>query len=236
MIRIICLILLIAAIDLPLFSQKPDLKFRHITTSEGLSQSTVTCILKDRQGFMWFGTRDGLNKYNGYDFTVYKNNPDNPTGFHASGGYDLLEEKNGDILIGTGYGFDRLTKGTETFTHYIFSRKLPFAQDLFQDSKENTWIATDDGLYLYDFNSNTYKTYLTDKKLTKIAEDDHGVLWIASITEGVFLFDPRSRTVVDNFRHDPGNETSLCSNSIRAILKDKLGNIWLGSMGSGVSK
>ena len=50
-----------------------NLKFAHIGTEAGLSQSNVTCILRDRQGFMWFGTRDGLNRYDGYDFDVYKN-------------------------------------------------------------------------------------------------------------------------------------------------------------------
>ncbi len=236
MIRVIWLLVVLAAIDHPLLAQNPDLTFRHLTTSEGLSQSTVTCILKDQQGFMWFGTRDGLNKYNGYDFTIYKNNPDNPTGFHSTGVFSLLEEKNGDILIGTGNGFERLIKGTETFTHHILSQGTPFTQNIFQDSRGSTWIAADEGLYLYDFHKNTYETYLPAKHLSMIAEDDHGLLWIGSTTDGIYLFDPRSKTVVGNLRHDPANETSLCSNSIRTLLKDKIGDIWIGSMDKGVSR
>src|SRR6186713_3152575 len=58
------------------FSQKQQLKFEHLGTNAGLSQSNVICILQDSRGFMWFGTRDGLNKYDGYNFTVYKNTAD----------------------------------------------------------------------------------------------------------------------------------------------------------------
>src|SRR5258708_16285026 len=63
-------------ISLYAFSQKQHIRFEHLGTDQGLSQSNVVCILQDSRDFMWFGTRDGLNKYDGYKFTVYKNKAD----------------------------------------------------------------------------------------------------------------------------------------------------------------
>ena len=72
-----------------------DLKFTHLTTNEGLSQSYVTAILQDRRGFMWFATRDGLNRYDGNTFVVYKHNPNDPTSLSSNFIHDLIEDEIG---------------------------------------------------------------------------------------------------------------------------------------------
>ena len=69
-----------------------DLKLAHLTTKEGLSQSSVTKILQDRRGFMWFATRDGLNRYDGNAFVVYKHNPNDPWSLSANFVWDLMED------------------------------------------------------------------------------------------------------------------------------------------------
>jgi len=84
------------------FAQTAVPKFTHLTTSDGLSQSTVFAILKDYKGFMWFATDEGLNKYDGYKFTVYKHDPENPASISNNSVYSLLED--GDII----YGWHRL--------------------------------------------------------------------------------------------------------------------------------
>lgn len=61
-----------------------NISFNHLTSSDGLSQSSVFAILQDSQGYMWFGTNDGLNKYNGYEMTIYKHNPDDSTTISGS--------------------------------------------------------------------------------------------------------------------------------------------------------
>jgi ligand-binding sensor domain-containing protein len=78
-----------------------DLKFTHLTTNDGLSQSNVTAILQDRRGFMWFGTRDGLNRYDGNNFVVYKNNPKGPDSLTSNTVHDLMEDDQGYLWIAT---------------------------------------------------------------------------------------------------------------------------------------
>src|SRR5688572_30500738 len=82
-------------------AQAPRLKFKHITNEEGLSNSTIETIFQDHRGFMWFGTRDGLNRFDGYQMVVYKNDPGNPASI--SDGYItyIYEDKNKTLWIGT---------------------------------------------------------------------------------------------------------------------------------------
>ena len=81
-----------------------DLKFTHLTTNDGLSQSYVTAILQDRRGFMWFATRDGLNRYDGNAFVVYKHNPNDPGSLSANFIQDLIEDDDGNLWIATNTG------------------------------------------------------------------------------------------------------------------------------------
>ena len=83
------------------FSQSQQLKFSHLDREAGLSQSNTTCILQDNHGFMWFGTRDGLNKYDGYQFTVYKNNSEDTTSLSNNFITNMLEDSKGTLWIAT---------------------------------------------------------------------------------------------------------------------------------------
>src|SRR5688572_161056 len=81
--------------------QEQRIRFEHHETSNGLSQSNVSCILQDSRGFMWFGTRDGLNRYDGYKFTVYRNDPRNPHSLSNNFIRGIAESRNGDLWIAT---------------------------------------------------------------------------------------------------------------------------------------
>ena len=77
------------------------LRFERISLEQGLSQSTVFSMLQDSQGFMWFGTEDGLNKYDGYTFTIYKHDPDNPNSLSSNAVSAIYEDQEGMLWIGT---------------------------------------------------------------------------------------------------------------------------------------
>src|SRR5690349_806176 len=95
-----------------------NVKFTHINTRDGLSQSTVTCILKDRYGFMWFGTEDGLNKYDGRRFTIYRKSLSDKKSLAGNSISALYEDKAGSLWIGTKEGLSRYNRTDDTFINY----------------------------------------------------------------------------------------------------------------------
>src|ERR1700682_2287821 len=93
-----------------------NLKFTHLTTNDGLSQGYVTAILQDRRGFMWFATRDGLNRYDGNTFVTYKHNPNDPRTLSSNFIQDLIEDDHGHLWTATNVGVNKFDPGTERFT------------------------------------------------------------------------------------------------------------------------
>ena len=89
---------------LPLKSTAQDIRFKHLTNNDGLSQNLVLSIAQDKDGFMWFGTKDGLNKYDGYRFTVFQNQPNNPSSISSNYISTLFTDSNGKLWIGAENG------------------------------------------------------------------------------------------------------------------------------------
>lgn len=85
-------------------AQTPNNPFFHLTTQQGLSQNNVTCILQDKKGFMWFGTQEGLNKYDGYTYTLYRNDPRNDASLSHNYIHTLFEDKQGRLWVGSDDG------------------------------------------------------------------------------------------------------------------------------------
>src|SRR6476646_3063335 len=102
-----------------------DVRFAHLTTNEGLSQGYVTAILQDRRGFMWFATRDGLSRYDGNAFVVYKNNPSDPGSLSSNFLQDLLQDEDGYLWIATDTGVDKFDPTTERCIRYLHDANNP---------------------------------------------------------------------------------------------------------------
>src|SRR5476649_1009435 len=96
-----------------------NVRFTHITTGDGLSQSTVLCMLKDKYGLMWFGTDDGLDKYDGYHFTDYRNRVNDRSSLVGNSITSLFEDKAGNLWIGTKEGLSRYNHEKDSFTNYF---------------------------------------------------------------------------------------------------------------------
>lgn len=93
------------------------LPFRALTIEDGLSQGMVNAIIQDAYGFMWLATKDGLNRYDGYSFTVFRHDPEDSTTVRNNYIYSLLEDKQGRLWVGTSEGLDLFDRTTETFRH-----------------------------------------------------------------------------------------------------------------------
>jgi ligand-binding sensor domain-containing protein/signal transduction histidine kinase len=233
------------------FSQKQHIQFEHIGTSMGLSQSNVACIFQDSRGFMWFGTEDGLNKYDGYKFTVYKYNADNNNSLSNNAVTSIAEDGNGNLWLATwGGGLNMFDWKKEKFTRYHSDANDPsgismdYINKVFQDSDDNLWIGTDGGgLNMLDKKTNTFIHYLNDKKDSKslssdyvkdIREDAQHNLWICTTTGGLNLFDKKTKTF-RHFRHDDKNNKSLSSDNNVALFIDSQNQLWIGTDGAGLN-
>jgi|LGOV01.1.fsa_nt_gb ligand-binding sensor domain-containing protein len=118
--KILLFTILLAAVPASELSARENhIRFNHLTIRQGLSSNSVTGIVQDDQGFMWFGSYDGLNRYDGNEFRVYRHDPDNPNSLSSNPMRVLYKDRSGDLWIGTeGGGLNRFDRETETFTRY----------------------------------------------------------------------------------------------------------------------
>ena len=238
------LILLLQAITLTAFGQIEGLKLKHIGTDAGLSQTNVTCILQDSRGFMWFGTRDGLNKYDGYNFTIYRNQENDKHSISNNFITALLEDRNGDIWIGTwGGGVDRYNRKTKQFATVDSAFSNSFVNHLLQDSRGDIWICTDgEGLYRVDPATGKHKSYYPDARnpaglgdgdIYTIFEDSRHRYWVGTANGGLYRFDGKANTFT-RFAHSNTDTASICSNSVKSIYEDASHRLWIGTLGGGL--
>ncbi len=136
------------------------ISFKHITTSDGLSQSDINAIYQDKQGFMWFGTHDGLNKYDGYKFTVYNPSTNKPSKISSNLVSSIVGDDKGNLWVGTtGSGLNFYNSATGKFTSYTNDEEKATSlignhvTTLYRDSKNRLWIGVRDGLDMVDLNS-----------------------------------------------------------------------------------
>jgi len=233
------------------FPQGRHIQFEHIGTSMGLSQSNVACIFQDSRGFMWFGTEDGLNKYDGYKFTVYKYSAENDNSLSNNAVTSIAEDGNGNLWLATwGGGLSVFDWKKEKFTRYQYNVKDPsgiskdYINKVLRDSEDNLWIGTDGGgLNMFDKKTNKFIRYVNDKKDSKslgsdhvkdIVEDAQHNLWICTTTGGLNLFDKKTKTF-RRFQHDDKNSKSLSSDNNLSLFIDNQNQLWIGTDGAGLN-
>ncbi len=133
---------------------RPDtgpIRFDRLSIDDGLMQRSVGAIVQDRQGFMWFGTQDGIDKYDGYTFTPYKHDPDDPQSLRPGYVRVLYEDADGILWIGIRGGLNRFDPATETFTHYLHvpedttSLSHNHVRALYEDRSGVLWVGTGGG-------------------------------------------------------------------------------------------
>jgi signal transduction histidine kinase/ligand-binding sensor domain-containing protein/DNA-binding response OmpR family regulator len=229
------------------YGQKVNLRFQHLTSDDGLSQNTVDCILKDSRGFMWFGTWNGLNRFDGYNFVTYKSeNKEHSLSDNFI--YSLCEDKNGDLWIGTKNGLNRFIYSQNRFIKYFNQKNNKssvsgnWITSILCDHRGILWVGTaNDGLNKFIFNS-LYKDsfdvkqikyvagktgLLCDNHINVIYEDREKNLWIGTNNGLIKLNQARNQS--EFFFHNPGNPNSLSYNVINTIFEDQYSDIWVGT-------
>ncbi|MBA4407490.1 histidine kinase [bacterium] len=195
-------------------------QFRQIKVEDGLSQSSVNCMLQDRKGFLWFGTANGLNRYDGYNFSVYVNDPLDTTTISDNGILSLFEDNDGFIWIGTAGGIlNKYDRKKGTFIRYYFTDAIQTDED--PDEK------------YFDFPLPYSR--INNNSITVITQDEKGFFWIGTWGKGLVKYDA-SNNKFEFFHHTKKQSSGFHSNRVKAILPDENGNIWVGTLGGGIFK
>jgi PAS domain S-box-containing protein len=234
------------------FAPGAHLRFEHLTIDDGLSQNAGLALLQDNQGYLWIGTQDGLNRYDGYHIALFKHDPENPTSISYNGILALYEDAEGFLWVGTwGGGLNRYNPHTGIFDHYLpnpaepSSLSHPIVTDITADAQGNLWVATLGGLERLDRATGDFTHFRHDPDNTSSLSSDaisvilpaaDGKLWIgtgAFGTPGAGLnrFDPATGQTE---RFGPMGEC-LKSPNISDILPDTEGNLWIAYGGYAVS-
>ena len=223
--------------------------FHRFSLDQGLSMNYITCIGQDQQGFIWVGTADGLNKYDGYKFTTYRNKPETPGTISNSLILSVYVDKKGVLYVGTDDGgLNIYNREKDTFTSYKHNPGDPASINsdrvnaIFEDSKGVLWVGTEDGLDVFDreikkfthrVNDPVNPNSLTNDMIRTLVEDQKGNLWIG--TEGGISILSPDRQTFRHYHHQLGNPKSLSKNPIRSLFIDKDENIWIGTAFGGVN-
>lgn len=220
--------------------------FSNLSLDDGLSQITATCIHQDSRGYMWFGTRNGLNRYDGYRFESFMADHDDPATISDSHILAIAEDGDGYLWIATNNGLNRMSPHDGRFRRYM-SDPLdattipgPVIQSLLVDSSGRLWAGTNNGLCRYDAASDSFERIdalaepLSANPVCVIAEGDDGRLYLGTTSGGVVIYDPRGGGH-EVLRHDPADPKSIAHDFVRSILLDSNGNLWIGTHGGGVS-
>ncbi|RZA01730.1 MAG: hybrid sensor histidine kinase/response regulator [Sphingobacteriaceae bacterium] len=218
---------------------QPNVSITTLSGISGLSQNTINCLFKDRYGFMWFGTQDGLNKYDGYKVTVYKHNINNPQSLPANHITTICEDKAGNLWVGTRTaGISRYDRSRDVFVNFITSASNSSISSnsitiAYTDKRSNLWIGTANGLNLFEATSGRFKRYsrvakdvntLSDNTITAIFEDDDKRLWIGT-ANSLNLFD----RATGKFKRYIDKEKNNGGNFINSICEDDNHQLWLGT-------
>jgi|WetSurSiteA1Bulk_404760.scaffolds.fasta_scaffold00012_32 PAS domain S-box-containing protein len=223
-----------------------DLNYRSdaINRDNGLSNSSVSCINKDKAGFIWFGTWNGLNRYDGYELTVFQFDPQDSTTLSNSRINALYQDNDGLMWIGTDDGLNRYDLETGKFHRYYAQKRNANRNSNFQinsiiqDKYGLLWIGSQDN-GLYSFNKQTgqfthfFNTF-SDKSnnIYCILADNLNtdILWLGT-AEGLFLYEKASRSFN---KVNAGNENA--SLSVQSMVQDGSGNLYIGTWGNGLLK
>ena len=243
-------VLAMFAVMAPLFSAgNPTMSFVPLKTRDGLSNSSVSSIVQDKAGFLWFGTQGGLNRYDGAEFKLFEDEPFRPGGLS----HNLVQTLylDGEVLwVGTYGGLDRLDLRTEKISSYRYdaadssSLSNGVVISVARDARGRLWVGTLRGLNRLDEASGSFVRYLHDPALptslpSDVVRDLHvdseGRLWVATSGGGLARYD-EEKDAFTAFKNDPEKPSTIFSDFVTSIDEDDEGALWIGTWFGGLSR
>lgn len=216
------------------------LKFKNISLQEGLSQNSVLTIVQDDKGFIWFGTRNGLNKYDGNTFVTYRYNTQDSTSLSSGYIKSLFQDKRGNLWVGTTNGLNKYDAERDNFMRYIHpnstnSHLKDEIWSIIADDNDHLWIGSNFGLGRMDLNSNKIKYYthkkedttsLSDNRIRALEKTSDGKLWIKTV-QNVNSFNVKTQSF-NRYEYPKDLHKGINGNSLPALYEDSQQRLWLG--------
>ena len=248
----IFLVLFLLFISFKNFPQSTDINFEQLFLEQGLSQSIVKSICQDKYNFMYFGTEDGLNRYDGYNFKIIRHNPKNPNSLSYNDINALCVDSKGIIWIGTfNAGLNRYDQSKNIFTRFHFERDNPNSishnniNAIYEDRLGNIWIGTDYGLnkliidtvknkfsFIHFIHESNKLNSISGNTILSIYQDKSGNIWLGT-DNGLNKLSKENITKSSpefiSFKFKANDGQSLSNNIVRSILQDITGNLWIGT-------
>jgi two-component sensor histidine kinase/ligand-binding sensor domain-containing protein len=224
------------------------LRFDHYSTQEGLSQSNVNCIYQDSRGFIWIGTRNGLNRFDGYKFVIYNRDPKDTFSLSDDFVTDVAEDKSGNLWIATKGGLNKYDRSENRFSRFFHNEKDPHTlsgnalNKLAFDQEGNLWIATQmNGLNCYVPQGNLFKHYsysvgdsssISENTVRTVFVDSKNEVWAGTFTGGLNRFNKNTQGF-ERFRI-LGDQKRATGSNIPCIYEDNDHCLWIGTQDEGL--
>jgi signal transduction histidine kinase/ligand-binding sensor domain-containing protein len=233
-------------------SQTPaeTVRFGNLSEDDGLSNNQVQAILQDQNGFLWFGTQNGLNKYNGYEFTIYRHNINNPASIASNHISVLFEDSQGIFWVGLDTGLDRFDPQTGIFSHYQHNDEKESGFNgsrvmaIMEDHDGNLWVGTNNGgMNRFDKDTYLFTNYrhdisndhsLSSDYARAVLEDRQGNIWIGT-NQGLDLFDQENEHFI-HYQYDAEMPDSIGKGAVTAMAEDNQGQLWMGTSEGGIHR
>ena len=229
-----------------------DIKYevREYSSREGLSQSVVNCVLQDSRGYIWAGTQDGLNKFDGYHFKVFKPDAEVPNSISQNHIWKIIEDSKNNLWIGTyGGGLNFYDYKADKFTRYqhfdsdydLNSINGDDVRAIYEDNNGIMWVGTKNGLNSFDPSKNKWVDFsngsgsiLPYKNIRDIYPYSEKEIWLACYGSGLVLFNTETKKSV-LYSNSKSDAHSISSNDVWEIIKDASGIYWVTTFGGGVN-
>jgi len=222
--------------------QQAEPPFEHFSVDQGMSSPAVSCILQDHEGYLWFGTFNSVEKYDGYSFISYKNETADTTSLNNGYVETIYEDHFGNIWVGTSEGLDKLNRTSGKFSHFIPDHQKIKKEGenhitaICEDKNGQIWVGSRGGLNVLNqstgkflhFNYDNYNPLRSfNYTINAIHEDRDGDLWIGT-GAGLDKFDTKHNKFT-HFWFDQKNQSDWTNLWVNTIFEDKSGILWLGT-------
>ncbi|NVJ60547.1 MAG: hypothetical protein HWE27_09155 [Gammaproteobacteria bacterium] len=216
-----------------------------MSTSDGLSQKTIQILFQDSVGFVWIGTQEGLNRYDGNEIKIFRHRASDPLSISSDVIRAITEDASGQILIATHDGLSIFNPSSESFsTVKVVKEGVEISRfnEIYRDRDDRLWLGSDgNGIFLIEntennnisANSFSINSQLDESDIRVIFQDSRDRFWFGTNGKGLFLQNKTGEVIHYSSSSEPGQ---LKHNQIRTVFEDSSGRIWIGTRGGGLAR